>query len=277
MPIDINILLHCLIKTFNDTLSIDICKNSKIYIKDNSSIFEELDIDEKMYYVKYSLQLAQSLMEYLDEISLFELNVDEENEINHNFRIIWSDDNIAYISLSHNTIKVKDLIPEKLMKICKYKKNTNVSKLYTSEYKKLNDKGYRKIKSNEKYSELDDDDKKSMILEPFTNLVYQTLSKKRKCASNLYSFLFNEDNRIVFKLYKNKFTMYDFGKELDDVESYRMKLSSDNKMTIIFNNNSKFTLMLHTNATSIKQHLSIKFKTTFNNMDEIFAICTTSI
>ncbi|XWV25836.1 hypothetical protein QJ857_gp1248 [Tupanvirus soda lake] len=277
MPVNEKMLLYSLANTFNTTLGIDICDNTKAYIKSKAKAFSKLDVDEKLYYAKYSMQLAKSLTDYLEDISLFEINTDADSEIVHDFKLTWSDDNMAHVCMSHNSINIKDIIPEKLMKICKYKGNTNVCKYYIHEYKKLNDKGYKKIQNKTKYSELSEKTKNSTILEPVCNLVVNTLSKKRKCAANLYNHLFGESDRIVFKLYKNRFTMYDFGVELDDVESFRMKLNPGNEILITFNNETKFALTLQTNATDIKEHLSLKFHTNFTNIDELFAIHSSSV
>ena len=272
MPMNHEILLYSLAKTFNTILNIDICGNTRNYIKSKSEVFIKLEISEKMYYTKYSLRIAKSIVDSLEKINLFELNLDSDHEIFHDFRIVWKKDNIAHISMDHNTINTKNLIPEKLMKICKYKKNTNICKEYTIKYKELNDHGYKKIKSNDKYSEIGNNLKNSAILEPMCDLMIETLSKKRKCAKNLYNFLFSESDRIVLKLYKNRFIMYDFGKKLENVESYRMKLKSGNEIIISFNNGTKFCLTLQTNASEIKEHLSLKFHTKFKNIDDLFSI-----
>ena len=272
MPVDEKLLLYNVANTFNTILAIDICDNTKAYLKSKAKSFAKLDTEQKMYYAKYAIQFAKSLMDYLENITYFELNVDADHAIVHDFRLTWKKKNIAHISMSHDSIITKDIIPEKLMKICKYKGNTNISKLYTQEYKKLNDKGYKRAQNKNKYSELSVKTKNSAILEPVCDLVMSTLSKKRKCAPNLYDYLFSESDRIVFKLYKNRFTLYDFGKDLEDVESFRMKLYGGNEILITFNNGTKFELVLKTNATEIKEHLSIKFHTNFKNIDELFAI-----
>lgn len=277
MPINENLLLYSLANTFNTTLGVDISSDTKAFVKSNAKKFVKLTTSEKMYYTKYSIQLAQSLSEYLDDIKLFEINTDEEPEIIHDFRLTWKKNNIAHISMSHNSINIRDLIPEKLMRICKYKRNTKICKMYTEKYKKINSSGYKKIQSKTKYSELTYKSKNRNLLEPVCDLVLTTLSKKRKCASNLYNHLFAETDRLVLKLYKNRFTIYDFGKELDNVESFRMKLNSGNELLITFNNGVKFNLVLQTNGSEIKQHLSLKFHTSIKNMDDLFAICNSSI
>ena len=277
MPINENLLLFSLANTFNSTLGVDLSDDTKKFMKSNSKKFGKLSTADKMYYTKYSIQLAQSLSEYLDGIKLFEINTDADPEVVHDFRLTWKKSNIAHISMSHNSINIKDIIPEKLMKICKYKRNTNICKAYTQKYKKINDNGYKKIKSKEKYSELSDKSKYKYLLEPVYELVLNTLSKKRKCAANLYNHLFSESDRLVLKLYKNRFTIYDFGAELDNVESFRMKFNQEKELVITFNNGVKFSLVLQTNGTQIKEHLSLKFHTNIKNMDELFAIANSSI
>ena len=257
MSVDTKLMIHCLAKTLN-SLGIEICDDTEKYIKSCKKSFAVLPIDDKKYYTRYALHITNKLTEYLTDISLFELNVDPKHEIDHDFRLRWKKHNIAHISLSHIGINIKDIIPEKLMRICKYKRNTKICKQYTISYKKINDVGYRKIKSVEKYSQISKKKKDIILLEPICELVLKTLSKKRKCAANLYNHLFAESDRIVIKLYKNRFIIYDFGKKMNDVESFRMKLVSDNTIIIIFNNQAKFLLNLQTNGSEIKNHLSLK-------------------
>lgn len=272
MPVDEKLLLYCLANTFNSTLGVNICDNTKKYVKSKSDIFGKIDISEKLYYAIYAIQLAKCLMDYLNNVSLFEINIDADNEIVHDFKLTWDDNKIAHICMSHNSINIKDIIPEKLMKICKYKGNTNICKNYLQEYRRINDDGYKKIRYKTNFSELSEKIKNTAILDPVCNLVINAIHKKRKCAANLYDYLFGESDRIVFKLYKNRFTMYDFGIELDDVESYRMKLYPGNQIEIFFNNKTKFLLTLQTNAAKIKEHLSLKFHTNFKNIDELFSV-----
>jgi hypothetical protein len=276
MPVNEKILLYSLANTFNASLGITICDDTKTYIKAKSKEFNNLDATEKLYYTKYAIKLANYLVEYLDGITLFEINVETE-EIVHDFRLTWKKNNVTHISMSHCSINIKNIIPEKLMKVCKYKKNSNICKNYTAEYNKISVSAYKKIKSKDKFSELSEKTKNTVLLEPVCNLFVNTLALKRKNAKNLYNHLFCETDRVVFKLYKNRFIMYDFGKELDEVKTYKLKLNDCNKIRITFSNGTKFILSLHTNSTEIKEHLSLKYRTNFVNMDEIFAVNSSGI
>lgn len=278
MPIDTQLLLYSLANTFKTTLGTEVCNETVLFMKTVAKTFAKLDIEEKMFYTKYSMQLTTKLSFYLQEITRFELNTDTSPEINHDFRLIWKNDSIAHLSMVYNSINVKDIIPEKLMRICKYKRNTNICKKYMEEYQKINDEGYDVIQKYEKYTEIPENIKNKILLEPVCNLVMNTIAKKRKCANNLYNHLLNETDRIVLKLYKNRFTIYDFGVKTDtDVTSFRMALETDNTIVITFNNKAEFILRLHTNASEIKNHLSLKFHTHFNNLDELFAIDNTTV
>lgn len=272
MSIEYDIMLYCLAKTFSDTLGVDICDDSKSYIKTTTKKFQSMDKDDRIYYQKYSILISKAMTDYLDDITLFELNVDPDNKINHDFRLSWKGDNVAHISLYHTSIVINDVIPKNLMKICGYKKNTNIYKSYVPAYEKINDNGYKKIKSNQKYSDLKDKEKNKIILDPIRELVIETISKKRKCAKKFHDHLFADEDRIVFRLHRNRFVMYDFGKEQDAVESFTMKEDKDRDVTIVFNNKSKFVLTLQTNASDIKPQLSTKFKTVFKNIDEIYMV-----
>jgi hypothetical protein len=271
MPVNNEFLLYSLAHIFNTTLGIKICDNTKKYIKAKTQSFAELDIDDKMYYTKYAIELAKNLTNYLEDITHFEINTDANINIEHDFRLTWKEKNVAHISMSHYDINLKDVIPKKLMKICQYNGNTNINKFYTTQYKKINDKHYHEIQDKGKYSELDEETKSS-IFKSVCDLVVITLTKKRKCAVSLYNYLFEESDRIVLKLYKDRFTIYDFGKELDEVESFGMKFNQENEILVTFNNKTKFNLTLQINSTIIKQNLSLKFHTVFKNMDELFAV-----
>lgn len=278
MPVNEKLLLHNLASTFNTLLNVELDDDTKSYIKANAKEFSKLATDEKIYYQQYSLHLVQQLVDYLGTIATFELNTDADHEIIHDFRLIPKKGETSHISMSHGSINIRDIIPEKLMKICKYKKNTNIAKSYLEGYGKISQSGYAKIKSTNKYSELSDKTKTKVLYKPFCELVTSTLAKKRKCTVNLYQHLFAESNRIILKLYKNRFVIYDFGIELENnVESFKMKSVADNKISVVFNNGLEFLLALQTNGTEIKEHLSLKFHTSLENMDEIFAVRTGTI
>nr|WBF70547.1 hypothetical protein [Megavirus caiporensis] len=279
MSVDRDILLYHIVSTFDTVVSTDLCKNSKKLLKDTNL---DLSIQDKIYYTNYSLKIVQKLIEHTEnDLSLkikgVEINMEEDHEIVHDFRIICSKNHLIHISMNHKSINVNDIIPEKLMKICGYKKNTNMCKTYTTEYQQICEKSYRKIKSHEKYSELDDNIKNKMIITPISQLVFDTLSKKRKCAENIYNHLYKDGNRIVLRLYKNRFRIYDLNRDIDEIKSFGMKMSEDNEIIIKFNNGMIFNLKLRTNASDIKERLSVKFRTIFKNLDELFVVCDVSV
>lgn len=273
------LLLYSIAHTFNTVLGIEICEETKTFLIRKEKRFNKLTNDNKIYYMKYALQLVSKLTEkdISGEITKFELNVELKSDIDHHFRLIAGKE-ITHISMSHAQINVKDIIPKKLMKICKYKKNTNISKAYNESYKSISTTIYNKIQSKIKYSNISEKTKDSVIYIPMTDLFHNTLSKKRKCAPYLFKHLFNESDRIVLKLYKNRFCIYDFRKQLeyDPVESYKMKIDHPNKIMIIFNNDLKFTLTLLVNGSEIKEHLSLKFNTQFNDLEK-FNIFSSSV
>uniref|UniRef100_A0A6C0LUP2 Uncharacterized protein n=1 Tax=viral metagenome TaxID=1070528 RepID=A0A6C0LUP2_9ZZZZ len=274
--IDTTYLLYFIINTFK-TLGISLCEDTQRYIKNVSKKFDEMEIDKKLYYSKYALQIVKNLNEYIEEIKILELNIrSTDSTIIHDIRLI-SKIGTCCISLQHDTINIKDIIPNKLMKICKYKKNTDIAKKYTEMYEKINNIAFQKIKIEDKYSNLSDEVKESKIYRPLCNLIMDTLSKKRKCANNLYNHLFSEKDRIVLKLYKNRFVLYDFDKEHDEIKSFKINFTDPNKLNISFNNGAYFELKIKTNAIEIKEHISVKFKTHFKNIDDMFAINSSTI
>lgn len=277
MPIDENLLLYSLANMFHTTIGIAISNGTTKFMKAMTKKFNKLPTSEKMYYAKYAIQLATSLANYLKDISFFEINDDGDSEIIHDFRLTLSKNNVVHVSMIHSSIGVRDIIPKKLMKICRCKKNTNRYKAYMSTYDHLNNQGYQKVKKYERYSEIEEKLKNKAIIFPFRDLLKDTISKKRKFAVPLYHHLFQEQDRIVFRLYKNRFIMYDFGRKLEDVSSFKLKLDQNGNIVITFSNNTKFVLTLQTNASKIKPNLSIKFHTDFKNMDDFFAITSENV
>ena len=274
MAVNRELMLFNLANTFDKLLSIEISENTKSYLKSKIKKKNlELSANEKLYYVTYSLKLAKCLNEYLNDIILFDIydNDDESCQINHDFKITYGKEDIAYLSLSHKSINVKDIIPKKLMKSCGYSGHTSVAKQYNLEYRIFNKKTYKRLKSKEKFSNISKKNIVKYVYNPVCNMVVDSLSKKRKCSQKLFNFLFSESERIVFRLHKNKFIMYDFDTKMEDATSYRMKLYKNNIITIKFNNGAIFNLKIRTNASKINEQLSLKFKVTFANIDELYS------
>lgn len=277
MSVNLEYLLYSLANTFSKNLGIKICKNTKKFITKLENDYNNLLLDDKLYFSTYAIKLTDTLIHYLPKINFFEINLDDNHKILHNFRLKWKNDNTAHISMLHNTIDINNIIPEKLMKICGYNKNTNISKEYSDRYGKISKKFYKKFHKFEKYSSIDTDVKNKYVFDPICKLFIDTLSKKRKCADKLYDHLFSETNRIVLKLYKNRFVIYDFGVKLEPVTSFQLKQIEKNQINIKFNNNVEFLLNLQTNGSEIKQKLSIKYRSTMINLNELFSVANNSI
>lgn len=277
MPLNNKLIIYGLAKYLNSFCNVELCNATANYVKKKSKIFQNLEISERTYITNYALNLANGLISYLGEIKAFELNDTDDHEIIHDFRLIYKKKSTAYISIDHLGIGTKDIIPEKLMKICKFKKNSNIAKSFLSEYDEITNEIYKKIKDYEKYSDVSDKVKRNSIYKPICNLLIDSIGTKRKCAQQLYNHLFPESGRIMIKLYSSRFIIYDFGKQTKEITSYKMKLVSNNEVEIVFNNGASFLLRLRTNSPEIKKHISIKFKTTFTNMDDIFSVANGKI
>ncbi len=109
MSVNDKILLYSLATTFSTILKIDTCENTKKFIKKNLDQYLELDVSDKIYYSEYSLKLSKTLIDYLGDIILFELNPDNESEINHDFNLYVKKINL-FIYLCHmNLFKLRIL------------------------------------------------------------------------------------------------------------------------------------------------------------------------
>jgi len=277
MSLDEQMLLYSLSCTFENTIGASLGENAQSFQKSHTKNFSKLPPAERMHYTKYSLQLAESFSEHVGIIKEFEINLDPGIDIPHDFSITPKKGEKKYVSLSHKDIHLRDVIPEKFARVCKYKKNTNIYRNFSTNYQKINENAYKKISSKERYNCVSDKLKQSAIFYPICELIIDSFAKKRKCAPYLYRYLFEESERMVLKLYKNRFVVYDFGTILDDVQSFKMKMTGENEITITFNNGAEFILSLKTNSNEIKEKLSLKFSVQFKTMDKLFAVSNKSV
>jgi hypothetical protein len=272
MSVDTKILLHSLAQTFHSSLEIGVSEDTEEYISNKKS--EKNSQEEKLYYTTYALELARCLSEHIPKITTFEMNTGQKSNVEFDFKLVSKKAGTKYIAMLKPTELVKDIIPKKLMKICKYRKNSEVYQEFTTAYEEIGTKIKNKIKSKDKYSELTDKFKQKNIYAPIIKLVAETLKNKRKCAPALYAHLFSETKRVIIRLYKKRFTIYDFGSEVSDLEitSFKLEENGTDEILLTFSNGAKFTLTLRTNSADIKDELSLKFHTSFTNVDELFAI-----
>lgn len=273
--------MYNLANTFKASFDINVCDATLTFL--NSEVkthFKNLTEDEKSHYVTYSLKLANSLREYIPHICGFEYNDDLDSKKIYDFKLRSSKKNSTrLVSLTFSNIGVSDIIPRKLMKICKYRKNTNVYNEYMPVYDEICKIAYERIIDSEKYSELSSHVKQKYLYDPIIDLFISTLSKKRKCVESLYNHLFHESDRILFKIDKRKFSMYDFGIELSepDVKSFRIdKIQTESDTTdgicLTFNNKVTFDLILRPNTSSISEFISLKFRTKISNINDLYRI-----
>lgn len=273
MSVDTKYLLCGLINAFSNTLGVALSKETKKYADKMGGKFEKLSKEDRKYYNKYGDQLANQLFDYIKGIKKFAINL-EDGEIIHDFRLINGKGKVFPVSLKRETVSIRNIIPNRLMKICKYNGNTNMCKNYNKTYTKLEksiyDESVDKAK-NGRYSDLSDKFKDKHIYKPVTDLFVDTLSKKRKCAPSLYDYIFNDGGRLVVYTYKNKFSVYDFmlADKWEVAESCRIKRLDTNRVSVEFNNKACFILELKTNGTDIQEHVSLKFNIKFKNMNKL--------
>ena len=228
--------------------------------------------DNMFFYTKYATILSEKIVAISKKkISKFEITQDDDSVIMPEFTITYGKSS-RRICLNHKDIRIANLIPKNLMKICGYRKNTTISKEFTESYSKLNDKVYSKIKSHSKYSEITPEKKESLIFKPVSQLLIDTISGKRKCSSNLFKHLFSETDRVVIRIYKSSFTIYDFSKDISETESFKMQLLENHDIILTFKNGVEFKLSLQTNAPEIKDKLSLKYHVSIQNFDQLFSI-----
>jgi len=265
MPINYDMVLHCIInafETFGATMSEDISG----YYRSGTYNFTKLATIEKIYYINYGSHIMGKLIGHIGDVNY--IDIDNENK----YCLLLSINkgkSYNYVSLAKPT--ENDIIPEKMMKICKYKKKDGVGKEYTESYKKLNDNIYKKIKNHDKYSEIPEETKIKKVYEPFCNLVKGTLENEQSCAQKLYSHMFSPAKMIILKLMQRRYVIYNFNVK-NNIESFQITSEEPNKLRLTFNNGAIFNLTLFSNSQEIKEHLSLKFHAKFLNINEIYAV-----
>ena len=274
--IDLKLLAFNVLSEISDNFEIKKTASMKKFL-DND--VEYPDILSKMFYKAYALKIIMALVE--NKVNIKRVNIDHTfDEEPESYFINLSNDNKdpgVDIEFSNTTPVIRDIIPDRLMKICKYQGNSNICKKYKPEYSELNDRIYRELSNYDKYSEISEDDKNKILYEPFVDLFVDTLSKKRKCAVNLYNHLVTFSSKIVVVPSSTVFDIYDFTNtnNLGDNPSYKLKKISENQISIRFNNGSRVVLTLKSNATNIGKHLSLKYHAALDNMSNIY--CTNQV
>lgn len=271
MSVDKNMFSHCLAAIFG-TMGTTLCTRTMLLQKKMVKKFNNLEIDDKLYYNKYASQVASGLFNYLGNINLYETNtIDEEL---HDIRLSTDNgESFYYVSLSHININIRDIIPDKLVKIYNFKKKSDKHNKFTENYEKLNKKMYKQVRSFDKFSEVPTETKNDEIFEPMCDLVLSIIDDNQDRAKYLYEHLFSEEDRIVLKLLKSRFVIYDFGvKTVKHITSCDTVKDDQNRINLTFNNQTNFVLTIGTNASEVKEHISLKFKTKFKNMDDIYCV-----
>lgn len=279
--LDRPILLYSIANVFKNNMKIKVSDeiNENYLDGDISSEYLDMTVEEKNTYSTTAFKIVQSLMEYIPQISLVEMSQEEEVSFSYDFILHSRKCGTKYIRFTQKNDYVNGIIPHKLMKICGYRKNTNMYKSYYPEYTSITEDIYDRFSDKEKFSNLTDKQKERNVYDPVNTLVYNTLLNKRKCAAKLYEHIIDDGEAIVVRVYKRKYKIFDFGIELDadEVSSMSLKKPAADELTIKFNNGVKVELMLRNNNTDITSKLSLKYNAKITNIDELFMVRDNSI
>jgi hypothetical protein len=282
-------LLYVLISELANTHNIALDDNATNHKKNTLKPFAKLSAETRIYYTKYGSKLASAFAEYLPNIQMFGLSIDDEDHPDSQAWFTWipeptddeagdqeHDETCTYINFKYSQ-PVRDVIPKKLMRICKYGGNSNKFKAYREAYEEFRSNAYACIEDFAKYSEIELASRREIIFDPIIELVYNTLLRKRDRKDVLFEHLFPNPDAICVDLGKKKFTIYDFTTELGGDNGYHLKILKNGKLNIKFNNGCHFILTPRTNATYIAEEVSIKLHTTFKNVDELFVVTHATI
>lgn len=266
--VDLEIFVANLAKTFQNNLNVELGD----YAKELSERECQYTNDAaQVKYITISLNFAIAIKKHYRGLKKIDIECDDDDVytvIIHNKK-----KHQTLIELRNKLPGLNNIIPKGLMKVCGYQGNSRESRHYKPEYARLNNEIYHRIsKKANRYSELKQESKEKKLYEPFVDLFIETLSKKRRCATKLYSH-FGLPESIIAVITPIGFHVYDFRVEdLGDNPSYRIEKRSESVIYIKFNNKTKFSLTLQSNATEIKEHLSLKYIVDYVNPEATYSI-----
>lgn len=257
-----------------------VCKYSRALISDD---YDELELSkgESVYYQEY----AEAIVGYLShtyrkvDLSDFRLNKDRKGVKTHDFVLSNSDDLSIPVSLQYKTLGINDLIPSRLMKICKLRGGTKPNRKYTEGYEAIETRAYSKISHYERFKDVPEEKLDAHLITPMRDLVVETLDKKKTLSANLYHYLMTDKDRLLFRLRKKGFDVYDFTRDIPDPTAHKIEVGRTdlNSFLISFNNECSFQLELRPNNPYIKEHISLKFRVSFENLDDTFMARTVEL
>jgi len=250
------------------------CVRTDVYINENKGTAEKLNAKEKLFYGKRSKEIADALIDYL-KISLLKvkLNPNRDGDKSHDFVLRSDDENDTKVSMRKNPL-VNGFIPMRLMKICGIRGNATVHRNYTAGYEKIITKAKSKISGYEKYSDIPEAKRDRYLILPVRDHFAETMTGKRKLVVALYNHLFAETDRIMIDNEARGFKMYDFSKTPKEPAVCHPEPSEEDPslLTLRFSNKMVFQLQLRTNSSLIKEHISLKFTASIENLDDLFLV-----
>lgn len=268
MGLEYDVMIYLLVKLAK-ILEIKLSAATEKYLSDTTDIsLANMKLDDKTHYASYAVQILENLAAHVGKIR--EIDIDDNSDL----VVRYGSRREITVSVDYSTLAVSNLIPRNLMRVCCYSKNSNIYKQYMENYNALNDKYYRLIRKHDNYSQIKEKVRNEM-LESFVDLFLDTLSKKKKCAQNLYDGLFREKARILFKFHVKRLSMYDFQDPyIEAITSYKLERLESNRIQITFNNGAVFHLTLTINSSKIQPILSLKYNVRFQNLGEMFRVNT---
>lgn len=277
-------IIYCVIKQFKDLHSVQSDDDTDSFCENVMKKFSKTTLDEKNYYLSYANCLIDSLVKSFKKPKKIVINAepDKKAPMQYDLMLTYGKENSIPISFDFNTIGINNIIANKFMKPCGFKKNSNVYKAYHTAYNKINNKVYEKIKDKDSFSEIKEKFLMKNMYDPITNLLVATLQMKRKCASNLYHSIFDETPRVLIKLMKSRYVIYDFSRYQYQPTGFSLKKESGNELQLKYKkftdedgnriDGPNFKLTLNKNSTKINPILSMKYTITMINMNKLFLL-----
>jgi len=265
MNIQESLMISCISKSFG-SFGCKVTNDMINYNKKSDKEFVELEVKKKVEYSNYAIKIVNGLISHIGDINY----VDVDTSLDDRDILLLSTNNgktCTSVTLARN--KVNDIIPKKIMKICKYKKDNKKLIQYNKKYCNLNESIYKTISKYDKYSEIPEKTKQTKLYDPICSLMVDTLEENIDCASKIYTHIFSPPKMITIKIFKNKYMIYDFSVK-NNIDSFEVSKIDENNIEIEFNNGAKFNLKLGNNSQEITENLSLKFHAKFQNIDDIY-------
>lgn len=269
------VLELCVVKEFEKVLYKKIILSQKTIqdnIRDTQKLIE-IKSDILDHFRNSSVKIVKWIIEYIGKfdsnLQLERLSDDEGKKGDVTDIRITYDNNTLNISLKNNHLAIKHQRPGPTPKHIGLTNESDDTKHFKKQYKKINSEFYNFVKSiNQNFKEYNEVEeyKYDKLYFPMCELVCEFLNKHKHKSQEYLTFLIGNVNFKKIVLFNSSIEIFSF----DNIpETYEMNCWVENKnyVMIDFNEDVRLSMRIHTADRLLSQNGSLKFDTKIQKMN----------